>query len=195
MQGNDREESLQELWKSQEETFMQITIDDVRARSRKYQRESVVVLWAVLILTPLFVGGFIYNLLRFHQPSLIAGTTFALIAVCGIAWKAIQKNPRKPAPAVPCMDFLRQQLDGKRRGALWVRNWLLLLIPAVLLCWWGGGPALGAKTFGLRSPASLRLFQGPAPLLVMIVLIAFEWFAFMREARRAEREIRKLEHG
>jgi hypothetical protein len=47
MQGNDREQSHQDLWKSQEEGPMQMTSDEVRAKASKYERESVLVYWVV----------------------------------------------------------------------------------------------------------------------------------------------------
>jgi hypothetical protein len=172
---------------------MQMTSDEVRAKASKYERESVLVYWVVALgLTPLFLTAFIYNLVRLREPLLIAGTGLALATYCLIAWPLVRNGPNRIAPAEPCLDFLRREFEAKRRGLLWVRGCVLLLIPAVLVSWWGGGPALRAKTLGIQSPWLLSLLRGPAPLIVLALVIAFLWFAFSSQARKIEREINKL---
>jgi type IV secretory pathway VirD2 relaxase len=48
MEGNEREQSHQDSWKSQEEGPIEITTDEVRARVRSYDRENVLVYWVIL---------------------------------------------------------------------------------------------------------------------------------------------------
>jgi hypothetical protein len=67
-------------------------------------------------------------------------------------------------------------IDGSRRTALW----------------WGGGPVLGLKTWGIQSPRLLRLVKGPLPLIAIALMLSFVWFAFWKEGRKVDREVEKL---
>jgi hypothetical protein len=192
MQGNDREHSHQDLWKSQEDVPMKITSDEVRVKAIRYERESLLVYWVVMGLTPLFFAAFLYNLVRLREPLLIAGTGFGLATWCSIAWKILRNGPNRISPVEPCLDFLRREFEGKRRGLLWVRGCVLLLIPAVMFSWWGGGPVLRAQAWGTRSPRVLSFLAGPGMLVAMAPIIAFLWFAFSRQARKVKGEIDKL---
>lgn len=68
MQGNEREQSHQDLWKSQEDGPMQMTTDEGRAKARRYERENVLVFWAMLGLIPLFLALLIYDVVRLRGP-------------------------------------------------------------------------------------------------------------------------------
>jgi len=192
MQGNDREQSFQDLWKSQEEGPMQITTDEVRAKARWYERENVLVFWAMLGLMPVFLGWFIYELVRLREPPLvILGRGLVVATFCGIAWRLVWNGPRRITPGEPCMHFLRREFEGKRQGLVWARRCWLLLIPAMLASWWGGGPLRG-KALGIRPSWWPSLLKEHEPLIVTSLVVAFVWFAFWKEGRKVEREIEKL---
>jgi hypothetical protein len=144
-------------------------------------------------LTPLFLTAFIYNLVRLREPLLIAGTGLALATYCLIAWPLVRNGPNRIAPSEPCLDFLRREFEAKRRGRLWVRGCILLLIPAVLVNVFArsAGPPPHHE-LGIQAPWLLSLLRGPAPLIVLALIIAFLWFAFSSQARKIEREIKKL---
>ena len=133
MQGNDREQSHQDLWKSQEDVPMQMTTDEVRAKARRYERENVLVFWAMLGLTPLFLALFIYDVVRLHEPVLVqVGGGLAVATFCCIAGRLVWKGPNRIVSGEPCVHFLRREFEGKRQGLLWARRCWLLLIPAML---------------------------------------------------------------
>ncbi len=86
MQRNDREQSHQDLWKSQDDGPMQMTTDEVRAKARRYERENVLVFWAMLGLIPLFLALFIYDVMRLREPLLVhVGRGLAVATFCCIA--------------------------------------------------------------------------------------------------------------
>ncbi len=170
---------------------MQITIDEVRARARRYERENVLFFWVMLGLTPLFVAAFIYNLVHFRQPWLVAGTAWTLVALCYVVWRLVRNGPNRMVPGEPCVHFLRREFEGKRQGSLWLRRFVVLLIPAILASWWGGGPLRG-KALGIRPSWWPSLLKDYEPLIVTALVLAFIWFASWREGRKAEREIEKL---
>ena len=192
MQGNDREQSHQDLWKSQEDGPMQITIDEVRAKARRYERENVLVFWAMLGLTPLFLALFIYNVVRLREPLLVqVGGGLTVATFCCIAGRLVWKGPNRIVPGEPSVQFLRREFEGKRQGLLWARRCWLLLVPAMLASWWGGGP-LRRKALGIRPSWWPSLLKEYEPLIVTSLVVAFVWFAFWKEGRKVEREIDKL---
>jgi hypothetical protein len=191
IEGRDPEE----LWRSQDEEPIQITRDEVRAKTRKYEREGVVIYRVFCVVTPIFVAAFLYgmyNMLRLGKPWLVIGAGFGLIWAGCIAWGLVRNGRRRIQPQEPCGRYLQQLFERKCEGLLWLRRCVLLLIPMVLASWWGGGPELREKTWGVHSPWLLSALHGPVPLLVIGVVLVFLWWAFSREARRFEREIQQL---
>jgi hypothetical protein len=195
MHEDDREQSHEELWKSQEEESMRISTEEVCAMARRYERKNVRVYWMLLSITALVVAAYVRSLIKFlvdsPAPWLIAGTAWVLALFCFVGW-TLRRGPLKMAPAEPCLEFLRRGYEVQRWALLGVRRGLLLLAPGLLAVWWGGGQALAAKTLGIQSASLRRLLEGPTPLIVMAVLLAFIWFAFWWEARKVDREIEKL---
>jgi hypothetical protein len=172
---------------------MSISTEKVRAQALKYERESVVVYWSAVALAPLFLGMFIYDLVRGPGgPLILAAITLALAIYAAIVLKVVRNGPVRLSPTQPCLDFLRRELKRKSDGLRWVRNCVLLVIPAVLAAWWGGGPVGRARELGIQSPWLLGFLQGPAFLLAMGFIIAFLWYAFDHQARKHDRELQNL---
>jgi hypothetical protein len=195
MQRDKAEQIHQQLWKvQQEEEKMPIITEEVCVRARRRERFSVTVYWIVMSFTALFAIGFVRNLLLLRDLWLTTGTAWALAALCFISWRLVRAGPARMYPAEPCVQFLLRELEGKRQGFLWIRWLVVLLFPAVLLLWWGGGPVLRAKALGVQSPSVLQLLKGPVLPVIMGLLLVFIWFAFSRQARKVGQEIEKLRH-
>jgi hypothetical protein len=81
----------------------------------------------------------------------------------------------------------------KRDGYLAVRRIVLLIIPAVLASWRGGGAALKARAMGL-DPASLyyRYLTSVWPMIATCVLLLLVWLAFRSAAKKASAEFEAL---
>ena len=172
---------------------MPVTRDVVRAMALRLERERAVVRWAVLVLAPLFLAAFLYNVVEMiHAPWLIAGQILAMATFCSIAGPAVW-NKRDEMSAEPSVAYLRRVLENKRRGLRRIRRSLLLLIAAVVASWFGGGPAQGARMLGIHHPAVLSALRGPAPLLVLAPVIAFIWFSFRHQGQNADRELQRLD--
>lgn len=194
MQKDKQDQFHEDLWKSQEEEQMQITTAEVRARALRYERENVRGYWILLALTPMLVAWIVYDvydMIHLHKPLLVATTTWLLVTLCYMVWRPLRSGPRRMRPAEPCTQFLRREFEGRRQWALTIRRGILLLVPAVLAAWWGGGPTLRAKGTGIKATWLLRVHQ-PVALIVTILVLAFVWFAMGNLARKAEQEIEKL---
>jgi uncharacterized RDD family membrane protein YckC len=94
--------------------------------------------------------------------------------------------------AEPCLQFLKREFEGKRQMTRAIRLLILLLVPSVMVAWWGGGPALSAREMGIKSPYLLRLHE-PVSLIVTMMVLVLIWFVLGNEARKLEREIEKLD--
>jgi hypothetical protein len=194
MQNNKPEQSYEGLWKSQNEGQMDTSTDAICARARRYERESVLAHWTLACLAPPAVAWIVhdlYGLLRLHRPLLIATEAWLLVTFCYVVWGFLRNSPRQIRTAESCSQFLKREFEGKRRSALSVRRWIVLLVPAVLAAWWGGGPALTAKEMGIKAGWLLRIHQ-PITLIVTILVLVFLWITLRNAARKAEREIEKL---
>jgi hypothetical protein len=195
MHDNDREQSHEELWKSQEEESMRISTEEVCAMARRWERKNVPVYWVLLGLTALSVAAYLRGLIKLLMnspaPWLIAGNVWMLALFCYVGW-TLRRGPLKMAPAGPCLEFLRRGYEVQRWALLGVRRGVVLFAPAILGVWWGGGPVLAAKNLGVQSARVLRPLAGPTPLLVMAVVLSFIWFAFWKEGQKVDREIEKL---
>jgi hypothetical protein len=194
VQNNKPVQSHEDLWKSQEEEQMNVSTEEIRARARRYERGNVLERWILACLAPLAVAWIVrdlYGLLRLHKLLLMATESWLLITFCYVVWGFLRNGPRRIRTAESCSQFLKREFEGKRRFFLSVRRWILLLVPAVLAAWWGGGPALTAKEMGIKAAWLLRVHQ-PVTLIVTILVLAFIWFAMGNAARRAEQEIEKL---
>jgi len=178
----------------QEDEPMKIATEQLCIRARRYERENVWARRGMLGLSPLLVAFILYELyglIHLGKPLLITTLTWLLATFCYFIWRFLRNGPRRMIPAEPCAQFLKREFKGKRQSALAIRVWILLLVPAVLAAWWGGGPALRAKELGIKSAWLLKL-HGPVTLLLTISVLALIWFAMGSEARRAEKEIEKL---
>ena len=171
---------------------MPVTTEEICALVRKTEREARIVRWTALVLVPLFAVAFLHNLATLHNPWIIAGTAWALTAFCYV-WELVWRGPNPMQPEEPCVGFLRREFAGKRRGLLRIQRGLLLLIPAIVSCWWGGGPYLRAKSLGVQSPRWLGLYSGPVPLIALGLIIAFCSFSFWMQVRKVDNEIEMLD--
>ncbi|HLJ51381.1 MAG TPA: hypothetical protein VKU01_35485 [Bryobacteraceae bacterium] len=155
---------------------MEFTNSEVRAGVRKYEREGLILYWAVWALIPVFLGVFILNAVRIREPFLLTASGLSVLTFCCMAWPLLRTGPRRTSPTEPGVDYLRRVFEGKIQGMRWIRQCMLLLIPAVAAAWWGRGAARA----------------NPVPFIVLSVFVAFCWFAFWHEGRRFERELQKL---
>lgn len=110
------------------EESVQISTEEMCARARRYERTNVRGYWVLFGVTAPFVAAFIHRVeIGSERPSQdgASGTLRPLPAT-----RLLGAAPGA-ALAAPV-----GVIDGSRRTALW----------------WGGGPVLGLKTWGIQSP-------------------------------------------
>ena len=84
----------EQLWKSQEETQMNITSDEVCHLARKRQANGILSHRIFLLVVLLFCAAFVYNMVWFlHEPWLLSGYGVAIVALSLPAIKAAIDGP------------------------------------------------------------------------------------------------------
>jgi len=197
MEGNDREQSHEELWKSQEEEAMQVTTEELCARARTQETVSAWAHWVFVIACVLLLGACVYNLARLREslllrePLLLFAEVWSLATLGYLVW-GFWHGPTRPWPAESCLDFLRRELEGKIQAMRKLRRAGPLLVPAILAAWWGGGPLLAIKEWGIASSGLSRLLAGPWILIVLALLLRIEWLLCTKAMRKFYRELEDL---
>jgi hypothetical protein len=191
MNASEYEDFEIQLWKCQQDD-MSINEDEVRSEARRREVKAVSAYWIVLTLTVLLAAGFVRNLIYLRSSWVVLGTAWALVALGVVSWRLLRNGPNRRQRAEPCALYLRRALQTKRASLLCIRWLALLMVPAILACWVGGGPVLRAKALGFSAPVVLHLLAGPIPLITFSAIIAFVWFAFTRQARKVELEIARI---
>ncbi len=176
---------------------MNMTPEELCARARRHQRNDGRAFGVFLALVVLAAAVAMRNLMRLHyspiqNPWLGFAMLWTLLALGYFVWISVPRRGPQGAEG-PCVQFLGRVLEGKRLWARFVRRGVLLLVPAVLAAWWGGGPAMAARNLGITSPLLLRLAEGPAPLVPIGFLMASIWVLMVLEERRLDGRIRQLE--
>ena len=193
--GPGPEEIWQELEQDEGKALLdQMTTDELCARARSRERENERARWASAAALIVFGVAFSYNVLSGTQPWVRLGQAWILGAMCLFAWNTVRQSARRITTNESCSNFLQREFEEERRRLLERRRALVLvLVPGFLASWWGGGPALKAKAWGLdQSDWLFQLSTGPWPFLIVGAALTLAWFAFGRSADKAKREIEDI---
>jgi hypothetical protein len=183
-------------WKDQKEEQIQMTLDEVCMKARSFETKSLREYWLVLGVLALLIAKAAINFAVFSSPMVKMGWGSGVATFLYIALRWARNGPpqRLRAMSSPdsCVDFLRSELKRKRERLLEIRLALLLLVPAMVACWWGGVAIEIAKWLGIDASWYTRLQDSPAPLIAFALVLAAAWVGFGREARQIGREIENL---
>ncbi|MYB54303.1 MAG: hypothetical protein F4X77_19210 [Acidobacteriia bacterium] len=185
-----------EVWKAQEETRMQITLEEVCARARRLERQSFREFWMWMVTLGFLVTVLSVYLVEFPQPlvkmSCVSGIFIFLYLGVRIARNRQSSRFNAAARSEACIDFLREELGRQRDEALHIRWVLCLLFPGALGFWWGGGTVAVVEWLGIDWPWLMRVYASPGPLVASALLLALTWIGCGKEAQSLEREIELL---
>ena len=196
MDERNTERQHAEVWKAQEESEMQITLEEVCTRARRLERESFREFWIWMVTLGFLVTALSVYLVKFPQPlvkmSCVSGILISLYL--GVRVVRNRQSPRfNPATrSHACVDFLRAELGRQRDEALQIRWVMCLFFPGGLGFWWGGGSVAVLEWLGIDWPWLLRAYAYPVPLVAFAVLLALTWIGCGKEAQSLEREIERL---
>jgi uncharacterized membrane protein YecN with MAPEG domain len=185
-----RPDDLGEVWRRQKVEHTQMTIDEIRAKARKFQRKILFRNfreYAAIALVVVFFGatmGKYTPLMRAAAGLMIAGGLY-------VAYQLHRRGSAKTlagdlAPA-SCLDFHRRELERQRDLVLNVWSWYLgPMIP---------GLAFMVVAAGLANPGHLKRVWLFVSAYSAVVALAFYLVARLnrRAAHRLQRRIDELD--
>lgn len=184
----------QDLWKRDDPGLpLPLAAAEICAKARRRERGNM---WMRLIGLFALAGlavAFAHNTWGIDQPWVRLGQGWMLIVMTVYFWGLIRSRTDRRTLNETCAAFLLRSLAKKRDGFMAVRRIVLLVIPAVLASWRGGGPALKARAMGL-DPSSVyyRYLTSIWPIAATCVLLLLVWFAFSSAAKKASAEFEAL---
>jgi hypothetical protein len=183
----------QDLWKRNEATPPEPLATEICALARRRERASVWERGLGLFALAGLALAFAHNTWQISQPWVRLGQGWMLLVMTVYLWNLIRNRTHVRASGDSCAGFLLRSLKMKRDGYLAIRRIVLLIIPALLVSWWGRGGALRARAIGLDpSSAYYRYLTSIWPIIATIVLLLLVWAAFSKAAKKASAEFETL---
>jgi hypothetical protein len=183
----------QNVWNQSTPTLPEPLAAEICALARRREWES---LWGRrigLFALAGFLIAFAHNAWEVSQPWVRLGQGWMLLVMTVCLWNLVRSREHRRVSNDSCASFLLRSLKTKHDGYLAVRRAVLLIIPAVLASWLGGGAALRARAMGL-DPGSpyYRYLMGGWPMITTCVLLLVVFLAFTSAAKKAASELEAL---
>lgn len=183
----------QGVWQSlhrQEEPGMEmkLTTDQLCAKARYRERENVWGHWVVV--STLLVGGAasVHLTVTTEQIWSRLGAAW-LAAVMAIALWGARAGARRFHAGESCAQFMVRELEGSRRTLLEIQWGIVLLLPALLLLWWGDYGAFRANALHLDSSSwRYHFLTSPWRFPAFLLLLLVSWAVMGLEARKRTRQ-------
>jgi hypothetical protein len=192
-------ETPQGVWQSldqQEEPGMEmsLTTDQLCARARYRERENVWFKWIALVACVGLGAPFVYWAVRMEQIwfRLAAGWLVVLLALALSG--SVRVGARRFRAGESCAQFMVRELEGSRRTLLALQWGIVLVLPSLLMFWWGGYRTMQASGLRLFDPSAWRhslltlLWSVVASMLVLLA----GWAGLGLEARKRARQAEEL---
>ena len=192
-------ETPQSVWQSlhqEEETGMEMSLtpDQLCARARYREKENIWFRWIALVACVGLGAPFVYWAVRMPQIwfRLAAGWLVVLLAAALLG--SIRVGARRFRVGESCAQFMVRELEGSRRTLLALQWGMVLVLPSLLMFWWGGYRTLQASGLRLLDPLAWRhsvltlLWSIVACLLVLLA----SWVGLGLEARKRARQAEEL---
>lgn len=96
-----------------------------------------------------------------------------------------------------CAQFMVRELEGSRRTLLGIRWAIVLILPALLMIWWGGYRAMQASGLPLLNPSSWRhyLLTSLWGIVLSLAVLLAGWVGLGFEAKKRMRQADELRHA
>ena len=172
---------------------MKLTTDQLCARARYRERENVWFQWIVVLICLGFGSWFVYAAVTMQQIWLRLGNAWMALLMALALAGAFRVGARRMQAGESCAQFMVRELEGSRRTLLAVRWGFVLVVPSVLMSWWGGYGAMRANAMHL-DPSSWRYHFLTSPWrIVAVLLVLFAcWAGLGLEARKRARQSEEL---
>jgi hypothetical protein len=192
-------ETPQSIWQSlhqEEETGMgmSLTTDQLCARARYRERENV---WFHGFASAACVGfgaAFLYGAIAMEQIWFRLGLAWMVLLTALSFRGTIRIGSRTMQAGESCAQFMVRELEGSRRTLSALQRGTVLVLPSLLMWWWGAWRTIEASGVHLINPSawrhSLRTILGSIVWCLLVLFIA--WVVLGREAKKRARQAKEL---
>ena len=185
-----RPDDLGEVWRTQNVEHTQMTINEIREKTREFQRKIYFRNLREYVAIAIVAAFFGYSMGK-YPPLMRAGAGLIIAGVLYVAYQLHRRGSSKIAAAdlatASCLDFHRTELERQRDLLRGIWSWYLgPMIP---------GLALMVVAAGMANPDHLPHVWGYVGLYSTVVALAFFLVARLnrRAARRLQRRIDELD--
>ena len=172
---------------------MKLTTEQLCAKARYRERENVWGQWIAAVACLGFGAAFVYWAITMQQIWVRLGQAWMALLIAITLWGVIRGGARSIDAGESCAQFMVRELEGSRRTLLAIRWGIVLVVPSVLMSWWGDYGAIRANALHL-DPASWRYHVLTSPwriVAVLLVLLAC-WAGLGLEAKKRARQAEEL---
>lgn len=193
-----KSQTPQGVWKSlyQDEEpgmEMKLSTDQLCAVARFRERENVWFQWIAPLACLAFGAFFVHRVIQEEQLWLRLAPAWMAVLMAAAFVGAVRVGARRIRTGESCAQFMIREVEGSRRSLLAGQWGAVLILPSLLMSWWGVYGAIQANGLQL-DPASWRYHLLTSPwriVAVAVALLAF-WVVLGREARKRARQAEEL---
>jgi hypothetical protein len=191
-------EEPQRVWQSlyrQEEPGMEmkLTTGQLCAKARYRERENVWFRWIASVACLGFGAAFLYGAVTMDQIWIRLGQAWMALLMAFALWGGIRVGARRMQTGESCAQFMIRELEGSRRTLLSIRWGILLVLPSLLMFWWGSWEATRANALHLDPAIWQHAFVTILRYFVAAILILLAgWIGLGLEAKKRARQAEEM---
>ena len=172
---------------------MNLTTDQLRAKARFRERENVWFQWIAPAICLGFGAMFVYRAITLEQVWLKLASAWMALLMTFAFGGVIRIGARRIQAGESCAQFMVREFEGSRRTLLGVQWAFVLILPSLVMSWWGGYGVIEASRLRLDSSSWRYYFMTSVWRIVAVLLVLFIcWAGLGLEARKRARQADEL---
>jgi hypothetical protein len=173
---------------------MSLTADQLCAKARYRERENVWFQWIVAAFSLGFGAAFVYGAMRMEQVWLRLGLAWMAVLMALLLLGSVRVGARRVRAGESCAQFMVRELEGSRRTVLALRRGMVLVLPPLLMFWWGAYRTMQASGLPVVNPSAWRhsLLTILWSMVMSLLCLSAAWVFLGREAGKRVRQAEEL---
>lgn len=189
----------QSVWQSldQQEDLgmeMSLTTDQLCAKARYRERENIWFQGFAGAACLGFGAAFIYGAITMEQIWFRLGLAWMALLTTLSFRGTIRIGSRRMGAGESCAQFMVRELEGSRRTLVALQWGMVLVLPSLLMWWWGAYRTMQANGLRLIDPSAWRhsLLTILGSIVWCLLVLFVGWVGLGLEARKRARQAEEL---